>query len=130
MSAEQLSTLNRRREVMLAMHLGRAPKFPQSTTLKVLKLVLGNPLSSNETKFEHKTSEISWRCLSLSSPRGRDLIPETVILIDSRQAVSSNSWATYSNSGHPTIIKCLSVMGNLLFENRQLSLEHWSISRS
>ncbi|TYI85232.1 hypothetical protein E1A91_D05G425800v1 [Gossypium mustelinum] len=84
MSAEQLNTLNHRREV-----IGHA----QSLTLKALKLVLGNPLSSKETKFEHQSNQISWRWMSLSGPRGRDLIPESVILIDSRQALSSNSSA-------------------------------------
>ncbi|TYH74895.1 hypothetical protein ES332_D05G435400v1 [Gossypium tomentosum] len=121
MSAEQLNTLNRRREV-----IGHA----QSLTLKALKLVLGNPLSSKETKFEHQSNQISWRWMSLSGPRGRDLIPESVILIDSRQALSSNSSAMYSNIGHPQILKCLSVMGNLVFENRQLSFEQTEISRS
>ncbi|KAL1103125.1 hypothetical protein V6Z11_D05G415500 [Gossypium hirsutum] len=100
MSAEQLSTLNCRREVMLAMHLGRAPKFPQSITLKSLKPVLSNPLSSKETKFEHQSKQISWRWMSLPSPRGRDLIPDLKNRIDSRQALSSNSSAMYSNIGH------------------------------
>ncbi|KAL1103147.1 hypothetical protein V6Z11_D05G417700 [Gossypium hirsutum] len=113
MSAEQLRTLNRRREVMLAMNLERAPKFPQPSTTKALKLVVSNPFSSKETKFEHESNQISWRCLSLPSPRGRELIPDLKNRIDSRQAVSSNSWAMYSNSGHSPIIKCSSVMGKI-----------------
>ncbi|KAK8358431.1 hypothetical protein V6Z12_A04G019000 [Gossypium hirsutum] len=129
MSAEQLSTINSRREVMLAMHLGRAPKFSQLATAKTLKLVVSNPLSSKETKFEHESNQISWRWMSLSSPC-RDLIPDLEIRITSRQAVSLNSWTMYSNSGHPLIIKHLSVMGNLVFENRQLSFEHPVIWRS
>ncbi|KAK8300193.1 hypothetical protein V6Z12_D05G371600 [Gossypium hirsutum] len=116
MSAEQLDTHNFRREVMLTMHFGRAPKFPQPSIEKALRLVVTSPLSSAGTKFEHNLNRISWRWMSLSSPRGRDLIPEHSFRIDSRQAVSSNSWAMHSNSRQLSIYRDLNVVDNLVLK--------------